>query len=107
MKNISKIAVIGGTGKSGTYLVKLLLSQGFHLKLLLRNPDSFQIKNPLIEVVKGDARMYEPIASVAEGCQAILSMLGQPRGEPSIFSQASKNVIRAFKQVDIERYIVT
>jgi len=107
MKHISKIAVIGGTGKSGKYLVKLLLSQGFQLKLLLRHPDNFQIKSPLIEVVRGDARAYESVHQVAEGCHAILSMLGQPKGESPIFSEATKNVIRAMKHYNIERYIVT
>ncbi|UWX54956.1 hypothetical protein NYZ99_19880 [Maribacter litopenaei] len=34
----NKIAVIGGTGKSGTYLVKRLLDLETPLKLLLRNP---------------------------------------------------------------------
>lgn len=107
MKHISKIAVIGGTGKSGKYLVKLLLNQGFHLKLLIRYPESFQIKSPLIEVVQGDARAYESVQLLAEGCQSILSMLGQPKGEPSIFSQATKNVILAMKHFSIERYILT
>ncbi|HEV8515501.1 MAG TPA: NAD(P)H-binding protein [Cyclobacteriaceae bacterium] len=107
MKHISKIAVIGGTGKSGKYLVKLLLDQGFHLKLLLRNPENFQIKSPLIEVVQGDARIYESVQLLVAGCQAVLSMLGQPKGEPTIFSEATRNVIRAMKHHSIERYIVT
>jgi len=106
MKHISKIAILGGTGKSGKYLVKLLLSQGFHLKLLLRDPEGFQINSPLIEVVKGDARAYESVELLADGCQAILSMLGQPKGESTIFSQATKNVIRAMKHFAIERYIL-
>jgi len=107
MKHISKVAVLGGTGKSGKYLVKLLLNQGFHLKLLLRNPENFQIKSPLIEVVKGDARAYESVQLLADGCQAILSMLGQPKGEPTIYSQATENVIHAMKHFGIERYILT
>jgi len=57
MKQIIKVAVIGGTGKSGKYLVKELIRQGFHFKILLRNPESFQINNPLVEVVKGDANI--------------------------------------------------
>jgi hypothetical protein len=61
----------------------------------------------LIEVVKGDARTYESVQLFADGCHAILSMLGQPKGEPSIFSQATKNVIRAMKHHGIERYILT
>ena len=43
MEQEIKIAVIGGNGKSGTYLVKELLSQGFHLNLLIRHPENFLI----------------------------------------------------------------
>ncbi|CAN5590026.1 SDR family oxidoreductase [soil metagenome] len=107
MKHNLKLAVLGGTGKSGNYLVKQLLSQGFHLKLLLRNPESFQLKSPLVEVVHGDARDYASVELLVGGCQAVVSMLGQPKGEPTIFSQASNNIIRAMKASNIERYILT
>jgi putative NADH-flavin reductase len=106
MKQFTKIAIIGGTGKSGKYLVKLLLEQGFELKILLRSPEQFQIQSSSIEIVKGDARNYESIRMLAEGCHAIISTLGQPKGEPSIFSQATKNVIRAMKEYSIFRYIL-
>lgn len=36
----TKIAVIGGGGRTGKYLVSQLLNQGFHVKLLLRNPEN-------------------------------------------------------------------
>ena len=101
-----KLAILGGSGKSGKYLVKELLSQGFHLKLLLRNPENFQQKSPLIEIVKGDARDDESVKSLVSGCQAVISTLGQPRGEASIFSQATTNVIRAMAQYNINRYVV-
>jgi len=107
MKQYSKIAVIGGTGKSGSYLVKELIRQGFNFKVLLRNTDNFQIKNSLIEIVKGDAREYSSVYSLLEGCSTVISTLGQPKGEPSIFSQASRNVISAMNELGIRRYIVT
>jgi len=102
-----KLAILGGTGKSGKYLVNELLSQDFHLKLLLRNPENFQLKSPLIEIVKGDARDYESVQTLVNGCGAVISTLGQPRGEASIFSEATSNVIRAMSQYEIKRYIVT
>jgi putative NADH-flavin reductase len=104
-KNI-KIAVIGGTGKSGTYLVRQLLSQGFRFKMLVRNPETLQINNPRIEVIRGDARDYQAVRSLIEGCQAVISTLGQPKGETPIFSQATTNVIRAMKEGQIKRYIL-
>jgi putative NADH-flavin reductase len=51
MQNIIKIAVIGGTGKSGKYLIQQLLGKGFPLKMLVRNLETFQIKSPLIEII--------------------------------------------------------
>jgi len=101
-----KLAILGGTGKSGKYLVKELLNRGFQLRLLLRNPESFQLKSSFIEIVKGDARDYESVLSLVNGCDAVISTLGQPRGETSIFSQATRNVIRAMSQDKINRYVV-
>jgi putative NADH-flavin reductase len=107
MIQIIKIAVIGGTGKSGKYLVKELLDNGFTIKLLHRNPENITFHSPSVEIVKGDARNYESIRKLLGGCQAVISTLGQPKGETSIFSQATKNVICAMKDFGIKRYILT
>ena len=107
MEQITTIAVIGGTGKSGKYLVNELLRQGFNIKLLLRNPEILQIKNSLVETVKGDARDYDAVHILLTGCSALISTLGQPKGEKSIFSDATKNVLRAMKECGINRYVLT
>lgn len=105
--NTHKIAVIGGTGKSGTYLVKELLQRGYSIKLLHRNPSSLSISNPLVEIVSGDARNSEAIDRLLTDCQSVISTLGQPKGETSIFSRATENVLNAMKKHGIKRYIVT
>ncbi|WP_343633704.1 NAD(P)H-binding protein [Fluviicola sp.] len=102
-----KIAVIGGTGKSGTYLVQELMRRSIPVKLLLRTSSSFETDNPLIEIVRGDARDYEAIHKLLEGCIAVISTLGQPKGERSIFSDATGNILRAMKAHGINRYLVT
>lgn len=109
MKQNIKIAVIGGTGKSGKYLVKQLIEQGFQIKILLRNPDNFQIKNTLVETVIGDVAHYDTVYSLLKDTQAVISTLGMgiPASEPTIFCQASTNVIQAMNALQITRYIVT
>ena len=104
-----KIAIIGGTGKSGKYLVKALIDHGLRLKILVRNPDNFSIQNPLVEVVHGDVSDYDTIRMLAEGCRAVISTLGvgQPNSEPTIFSTSTKHVLRAMAEHPIPRYIVT
>ncbi|OCK49945.1 epimerase [Chryseobacterium sp. CBo1] len=105
--NTHIIAVIGGTGKSGKYLVHSLLEKKYSIKLLIRNPENFQLQNPLIEIVKGDARDYHSVLKLLENCNVVLSTLGQPKGEKTIFSDATKNIISAMNHYQIKRYIVT
>ena len=109
MKQNIKIAIIGGTGKSGKYLVNQLINQGFQLKILLRNPDNFQLKSSLIEVIKGEVTNFSSIHSLIEGCQTVISTLGLgiPASEPTIFSQSTTNVIKAMNECNVHRYIVT
>lgn len=101
------IAVIGGTGKSRKYLVQSLLNKNYSIKLLLRNPENFELKNLLIEIVKGDARNYNSVNNLIKNCDLVISTLGQPVGEESIFSDATKNIIKAMNFYGIKRYIVT
>ncbi|WP_250254686.1 NAD(P)H-binding protein [Chryseobacterium sp. Marseille-Q3244] len=101
------IAVIGGTGKSGKYLVQNLLEKRYPMKLLWRKPEDFKMQDPLIEIVKGDVRDEEAVHSLIEGCNIVISTLGQPKEEKSVFSDAAKNIIRTMNHYRIKRYIVT
>lgn len=101
----NKIAVIGGTGKTGNYLVQELLKRKYPMKLLLRNPGNFTVKNPLIEIVQGDARDFEAVDQLITGCSAVISKIGQPVGEKSIFTDAAKNIIQSMNSHGIKRYI--
>lgn len=108
MKSNIKIAVIGGTGKSGKYLIKQLLNEGFHLKALVRNPENFTVDTPLVEVIEGDAADYNTVLKLLEGCNAIISALGLgiPPSEKNIFSTATNNILRAMEHYGVKRYIV-
>ena len=97
-----KIAVIGGGGRTGQYLVDQLLNQGFYVKLLLRNPENFQSdvadKNPLIEIIEGDVLDYEVVKSLVGNCYAVISTVGQRKGEPLVASQATTNILKAMHE---------
>src|SRR5688572_29797486 len=49
--NAQKIAVIGGSGKAGKYLVQQLVYEGYSVRALVRDPVRFQVNNPAIEMV--------------------------------------------------------
>lgn len=104
MKNIQKVAVLGGGGRTGNYLVKQLLKEGFSLKLLLRNPDNFPIQNSQIEIIKGDACDLNSIKVLLKDCQVVLSTVGQRKDEPLVASLATSNILQVMKDYGIERY---
>ncbi|GGD54746.1 NADH-flavin reductase [Emticicia aquatilis] len=110
MQKHTKIAVIGGTGKSGKYLVRELIKQGYFIKLLLR-PSTNRTdtpKHPLIEIIEGNANDYQSISTLIDGCEAVISTLGMgiPASEKTIFSQSTTNIIRAMNEHQIRRYVV-
>jgi len=106
MKKNIKIAILGGGGRTGKFLVTQLINQGYSLKLLLRNPKNFTIESPLIEVLKGDAIDAESIRFLLQGCQAIISTIGQRKDELLVFSQATVNVLKSMAEFRIKRYIL-
>jgi putative NADH-flavin reductase len=109
MKHPIKIAVIGGTGKSGSYLVKALTSQGFPVRLLVRNPAKFQHDYSQVQIIQGNVNDYAKVRELLEGCDAVISTLGLgiPASEPSIFTTSTTHVLEAMAKTGVSRYLVT
>lgn len=104
-QNIS-IAVFGGGGRTGKFLITQLIEKGYSIKVLLRNPETFQIKSPLIQIVQGDATNFTVVSSLIDGCQAVISTIGQRQGEPLVAAQATMNILKAMIYFGIKRYIL-
>jgi len=105
MLSNATIAIIGGTGKSGKFVVQELIQQNIPFRILLRNSASYNLSGG--DIVQGDARDAEAVLRVSQGCTTIISTIGQPKGEPPIFSQATRNVLAAMRLMNIKRYILT
>jgi nucleoside-diphosphate-sugar epimerase len=107
MQPHKKVAVIGGTGKAGKYLVKRLLAQNIFIKLLQHKSGTTYADNPLVEILEGDARDYNVLLNLFTGCTAVISTVGQPAGEPPVFSNVSAKILKAMDELGIRRYIST
>lgn len=106
MNNINKTAVLGGGGRTGTYIVNQLLKQGFSIKLLLRNLESFSIQNDQIEIIKGDALDLEAVQLLLQDCKAVISTVGHRKDEPLVAGLATKNILEVMNRYEIDRYIL-
>lgn len=108
MKSTDKIAVIGGTGKSGKYLVKSLINKGIQFKLLVRNPKAIPFDPAGMEVVVGDVTDRSAVAKLLEGCTAVISTLGLgiPLSSPDLFSKATELILQTMAENQIRRYVL-
>jgi putative NADH-flavin reductase len=100
-----KIAVLGGTGKAGRFLIKELRIQGYVVKALARDPRKIEPSDPSIEVIQGNARDYGSILNLLSECDAVISTLGPSGNEPDTCSIAAGHIIKAMQALNIRRFI--
>lgn len=106
MKKNNTIALLGGGGRTGKYIVEELLRKGYQVKLLLRSPEKFQIESPLIKIYKGDALDESAVSLLMENCIAVINTLSQRKDEPLVASQATRLVLESMNEFKIMRYIL-
>lgn len=104
--NMNKIAVIGGTGKAGKFVIKNLLGKGYKIKMLVRNPQKVEFLNDSIELVNGNVENFEDIHTLLQECDALISTLGQDFMKNPIFFKATENIYKAMTGLNIKRYIM-
>ncbi|MFD1196386.1 NAD(P)-dependent oxidoreductase [Seohaeicola saemankumensis] len=73
-----KLLVLGASGRTGQLIVEKGLARGHQITSLVRNPDSLQAR-PGLAVLKGTPTDAAALAAAAEGCDAILVALNNPR----------------------------
>lgn len=102
----STLAILGGAGKAGRPLVAEALLAGYPVRVLLRHPDQFDLTHERLTILTGDARDPVAIAQLLNGSQALISTLGNPRGENTpILSTVTKQLLPALQAAGISRYI--
>jgi putative NADH-flavin reductase len=102
----STIAILGGAGKAGQPLVQQALQTGYNVRLLLRHPADFQLQHEQLTIISGDARDPVALTTLLQGCQALVSTLGNPKGEPTpILSTVTAQLVPILQAQHIQRYI--
>ena len=75
-----KLALLGGTGRTGRLLIDMALVQGHSLKVLARDPQQLK-RHANLEAVQGDARAPDAYAELLAGTDAALCALGPVKGD--------------------------
>ncbi|MBZ0295464.1 MAG: NAD-dependent epimerase/dehydratase family protein [Anaerolineae bacterium] len=107
------IFVTGGTGFLGRHLVPALCREGYHIRLLTRDPEShpWLWRYPRVEIIRGDLTHPETYASALQDCRYVVHAGGIFRmwGDESQFFEAnvegSLGLMDVAASLPIERFI--
>ena len=106
MNQNTTIAVLGGGGRTGKFLVAKLIDQGYRLKVLLRSSENFELHHPSVTIVNGDAIDPVSIDELVKHSQAVISTVGQRKNEPLVAHAATTNILNAMMYNEIRRYVL-
>lgn len=104
------IAVLGGTGMVGGFILQEALAQGYRLRVLARSPQKLEHLKDLITIVQGDARDAEVLDELLTGSDFVVSALGPARGDGDaalmISTVATGHIIQLMPKHNIQRYLL-
>lgn len=110
---MQRIFVTGGTGFVGRAVVRALVSQGFLVRCLVRPGSEAALRGfESIDRVPGDLTKPEGLVQAAEGCAALVHLVGiirehRRRGVTfdRIHRQGTENALRIAREAAIPRYL--
>ncbi|CAM4160801.1 NAD(P)-dependent oxidoreductase [Saccharibacillus endophyticus] len=108
MNQSKLIAVIGGTGSVGRYVVSCALQQGYRVRMLARSVRSMQLPPEMaarLSVIQGDATRFDSLRDLMHGCSAVINTFGRPPQEEPLYSSVTKRVLEEMERAGVRRYI--
>lgn len=100
------LALFGGTGKTGSIVLKKALERGYRVKALMRNPAKNELRHELLQVIKGDVLHQPSVEETVRDSDVVLSLFGQVKGSPKdLQTRGTEQIVAAMKKHDVPRII--
>ncbi len=106
---MKKIALIGASGFIGSALLKESLDRGHSVTAIVRHPEKITIKNPNLQVLKGDVMSSETVEKLVSGVDVVISAYNPGWTNPNIAEETTnsyKSIIKGTKNAAIERLLI-
>src|SRR5687767_12951449 len=101
------VLVVGATGMLGNPVARQLLADGFHVRVLTRQPESARKRfGALFEVFAGDVTQPQTLLAALRGCYGVhVNLAGGPdaAGYDAIEHRGTANVARLAEESGVQR----
>lgn len=111
-----KILILGGSGRTGSAVLKKALSKGFEVVALVRDPEAISMRDPKLKLVKGSPLNPEDVAEALQGCDTVISTLNnqrisdspfaKPKSPKNLMADSIANVMAAMNEQNVRRILV-
>ena len=101
-----RVAIFGGTGGVGRWLLAVARENGDHVKVLVRDRRKLPGDLGAIGILEGDVRDREAVDVTVSGCDVVFSALGADGlGKTTLYSDGTANIIAAMKRSGATRLL--
>ncbi len=111
-----KMAIFGGSGRTGQWILKEGLERGHDLVALMRSPGKVTGTSPRLHIIEGSTTRIDDVRKAVKGVDAVLSALNINRSSDlpwakvtspkDLISSSIKNAIDAMHEEHVKRIVV-
>lgn len=102
---MKKIALFGGTGRTGQKFLRRALSKGYKVNALARNADKINHHSNL-SVFQGDVLNENDVRKVIKDTDIVVSLFGHVKGSPEFLqTKGTENIIKTMQKYEVNRVI--
>lgn len=103
-----RLAIFGGSGKTGQHLIQQALENGHEVVVLARTPSKVAVQHPYLSIVQGDILDAARVEEAVKGVDAVLSVLGPVNNKPDFaISRGMDNILKAMQKHNVRRVIIS
>lgn len=103
-----KVAIFGGTGKTGQHLIQQALAAGYQVTALARTPSKLALQHERLTLIQGDIQDAAKVSEAVKGADAVISVLGPSPNNPELgVSKGTENIIAGMQKNGVRRLVVS
>jgi uncharacterized protein len=98
------VVLFGASGMIGSRVLGELLRRGHKVTAVVRNPD--KVAEPGAKAVEGDITNEAGVASLVQGCDAVISAYAPPRESVQTLQVATRSLLAGLGKAGVRRLLV-